>query len=257
MELAQKTRLAALLALSLVLRPAEAQRPDPWIGQRIITKFGAVLRVDNQIVDNQKRAGRARGGERAQARVYRVERTNGSLLWVVPEQAGASGWVQVSDVIPFDQAIDYFTNEIRTNPKNAAAFIDRGNLRSQKGEFDNAISDYNEAIRLDPKNEVAYGNRGIAWKNKQEYDKAIADYSEAIRLDPTDVDPYYNRGIAWKAKQENDKAIADYNEAIRLDPKYALAYNNRGNAWNAKNEYDKAIRDFSEAIRLDPKFAFA
>jgi hypothetical protein len=34
-------------------------------------------------------------------------------------------------------------------PKDAAAFVDRGDARRAKGEYDRAIRDFDEAIRLD------------------------------------------------------------------------------------------------------------
>ena len=51
-------------------------------------------------------------------------------------------------------------------------------------EYDKAIADYTEAIRLEPAQPAAYFNRGNARLEKKEYDKAIADYTEAIRLEP-------------------------------------------------------------------------
>ena len=156
-------------------------------------------------------------------------------------------------------------------------------------EYDKAIADYTEAIRLDPDDTAAYANRGyglVRQEGVRQGDRRLHRghptrprrrrglyYDRGTRLvrqegvrqgdrrlqrghparprqTPT---PTRNRGIAWCAKQEYDKAIADYTEAIRLDPKDATAYDDRGNAWYAKNEYDKAIADYTEAIRLDPE----
>jgi tetratricopeptide (TPR) repeat protein len=175
----------------------------------------------------------------------------------VAEGSGVKGWAPAANVILFDQAIDYTTNQIRANPGAASKYLWRANVWEARKELEIAIADYNEAIRLDPGYALAYNNRGSAWSDKKDYDKAIADYNEAIRLDPGNALAYYNRGIAWWAKKDYDKAIADYNEAIRLDPGYALAYYNRGIAWWAKKDYDKAIADYNEAIRLDPGHADA
>ncbi len=223
--------LALLIAVSASL--AHAEDAPTWIGKRVITHYGTVLRVGNQVVDDAKRADNiaASGRDRNVFRVYRVEEINGRWLWLKAEKEGVAGWVDVGSVILFDQAIDYFTAQIRANPGSFENYQKRGIIWQDKGEYDIAIADYNEAIRLAPSDPIPWVSRGLAWNDKKEYDKAIADYTEAIRLDPKDASAYNNRGIAWNAKKEYDKAIADYTEAIRLDPKFAFAYNNRGNAW--------------------------
>ena len=156
-----------------------------------------------------------------------------------------------AEVIQYDQAIDYFTNQIRANPASASAYISRGQLWEDKKEFDIALADFNDAIRLDPGNESSWCNRGNAWSAKKEYEKAIADYSEAIRLDPKDTSPYVGRGIAWSAKKDYEKAIADYSEAIRLDPKDAYSYNNR--AWHWATCPDEKYRDGKRAVESATK----
>jgi tetratricopeptide (TPR) repeat protein len=220
--------------------------------------------------------------------IYTVARVDGDWLWVTWQNI--EGWLPVNQVVPFDQAIDFYSQEIRANPGRSAAWWGRGiiwrekneidlaiadlseairlkpsasaynlrsSLRKAKREFDKAIADANEAIRIDPGFALAYNYRGIAWRERKEYDKAIADYSEAIRLKPSWEVAFCNRGNAWLDKKEYDKAIADSNEAIRLDPKFGRAFGVRGDAWSAKKEYDKAIADYNEAIRLDPEPAMS
>ena len=256
-----KTRMlwcAAALLTTVGVGLANAQTKDPWIGKRVFTQFGTVLKVGNQVVDDEGRTTSltVSGHDRNKSRVYRVEHVNGEWLWLQDEKSGVSGWVQSRFVIPYEQAIDYFTNQIRANPK-AYLYNSRGLVWDEKGEYDIAIADYNEAIRLEPSEASYFSNRGLAWDAKKDYEKAIADYNEAIRLDPKYAMAYHNRGTVWYAKKDYEKAIADYNEAIRLDSKNAMAYYGRGIAWSNKKEYDKAIADYTETIRLDPKYANA
>jgi tetratricopeptide (TPR) repeat protein len=155
----------------------------------------------------------------------------------------------------FDNAIKAYTEYIRRKPLDPAAYIGRGDARSNKKEYDRAIEDYNTAIVLKPKDAIAYTNRGNAWKAKKEYDKAIADYTIAIKFDPKYRNVYILRGNTWAAKKEYDKAIADHTEAIRLDPKSILAYYNRATVWSERKEYKKAIADYSKAFELNPQNA--
>ena len=240
----------AAVAIALVLGnpPAlNAQAGNGWIGKRVVQRYsGFRLRIENQVIDPKS------------IETYRVEQVNGPWLWIRVEGKGLSGWVLADQVVPVEQAIEFFTDYIRTNPGDAYGYTVRARVwLHEKKELDIALGDFNEAIRIDPTEASVYSNRGSIWSAKKEYDKAIADYTEAIRIDPKCVLAYDNRGTAWNAKKEYNRAIADYNEAIRIDPKWANAYFNRGRVWLAKKEYDKAIADFDEAIRIDPKQAFA
>jgi tetratricopeptide (TPR) repeat protein len=110
-------------------------------------------------------------------------------------------------------------------------------LRAEEQRYDRAIAGYSEAIRLDPKNAAAFHNRGLVyfWM-KGDSDRAIADYSTAIRLNPKYIEALINRGIAYWMKGDSDQAIADYSTAIRHDPNNAVAFCHRGKARLRINE---------------------
>jgi tetratricopeptide (TPR) repeat protein len=177
--------MSCLLALLIV-----AQGPaNDWPGRRVITKFGTVLKFGKAVVDDEKRSTNlaVSGHDHRSLRVYRVGRQNGRWLWLKAETEGAEGWARVEDVIPFDQAIDYFTSEIRANPRSSAAYNNRGHIWKEKQEYDIAIADYGEAIRLDPKYATAYNAR--AWLRATCPDAryrdgagAFADASRAYQL---------------------------------------------------------------------------
>ena len=253
--------LTLLVVLSGDRMVALAQQPaeNSHVGKRVITQPGTVLKVGNQVVDDEGLGKeRARGKNQNVFRTYMVKQANGPWLWLVAEGSSAKGWAPAANVILFDQAIDYITGQIRANPGDWAKYVWRANVSLKREEFDSAIADYNEAIRLNPGSAgVAHQGRGRAWRGKKDYDKAMADCNEAIRLDPGHALAYYTRGVVWSDKKDYDKAIADYNEAIRLDPGYAHAYNGRGKTWSAKKDYDKAIADYNEAIRLYPGYVHA
>ena len=250
-------RTLPAIALLIAVSPALAEDDSAWVGKRVILLYGTALKADKPDVDKPKPGdNRADSGQDAGAfRVYRVEQDDVSWLWLTAEKEAVRGWVKVEEVIPFEQAIDYFSHEIRAHPGTAWNYLCRGTISEESGEFDSAIADFNEAIRLGPKSVPAYNGRADAWGFKEEYDKAIADDTEAIRLAPNDATAYYNRGAAWGYKSEYDKSIADFSEVIRLEPNDAMPYAGRGNSWLFKREYDKAIADLNEAIRIDPKEA--
>ena len=222
-------------------RPIQA--PDSWIGKQVVTKYSAPLHIVDQEPIRD-----------ATFRVYTVHELKGGQLRL--ESESVSGWIDTTEVVLLDSAIEFYSREIRTKTNTAAAYHQRGLIWEFQGQKDKAIADYTEAIRLDPEFVWAYTNRGQAWTEKNEFDKAINDYTEAVRIDPEYFWAYLSRGVVWDKKNERDKAIADYTEAIRVDPQSAEAFNCRGLACSNKNKYDKAITDFTDAIRFDPRVAW-
>ena len=137
------------------------------------------------------------------------------------------------------------------NRARAAELVELGKKCGKKGECDEAIAFYTEAIRLDPKYAEAYFCRAHAYSNKQDYDHAIADYTEAIRVDPKYANAYHDRGWTYAYKIcEYDRAIADYTECIRLDQptKSTATYYNRANAYVNKGERAKAEADLAAVM---------
>src|SRR4051812_14047550 len=83
---------------------------------------------------------------------------------------------------------------------------------------------YDEAIRLHPKDARAYLDRGDAWSSKGDQDRAIADFDEAIRLEPRSESAFLMRAKSWGLKVKHDRAISDYTEALRIEPKRSETY---------------------------------
>jgi tetratricopeptide (TPR) repeat protein len=191
----------AVVSLAPPVTRGQAPVGNDWIGKRVVQKYaGFRLQIENQVIEPKA------------INTYRVEQVNGPWLWLYATQT--NGWALADQVVPVEQAIEFFTQYIRANPGDAHGYV----------------------------------MRAIIWhREKKELDIALGDYNEAIRLDPTGVWVYNARGLVWHAKKEYDKAIADCNEAIRLDPKYAWAYN--GRAWLWAPCPDAKYRDGKKAVQ--------
>ena len=87
------------------------------------------------------------------------------------------------------------------DPKDAQAYLDRGNSHLQKGNWDQAIADFSRALELAPKSDDAYFGRGRAYAFKRDLDRALADYSQALELNPKLAEAYDNRGNIYLQKK--------------------------------------------------------
>jgi tetratricopeptide (TPR) repeat protein len=153
-------------------------------------------------------------------------------------------------------AIADFTRAIELNPGFAVAYYDRGHAKQADGRFDDAITDDTKAIQLQPDLAVAYADRGIAKGAKGDLDGAIEDSTKAIELKPDIAVAYYNRARAKKAKGDLDGAIVDCTKAIEFMPQDADSYYYRSHIEQTKGDWVGAITDFTKAIKLKPEYAF-
>jgi tetratricopeptide (TPR) repeat protein len=235
--------LVVVVLTSWAPRRAGAQ-PAPAVGTTVVIKAGAVLKVDDKVVDTGQIH-----------RTYTVQRAQGAWIWLVSGQV--AGWARAADVMPLSQAIDFYTAEIERNPHAPWPYYNRGLIYHDQGNSDKAFSDYSEAIRQDPRFVPALINRGNIWLARKTPNRAITDFSDAIEADPKSILARVNRGIAYEAIEDYDKALADLDEAIKLGLRTAVAYNNRGHVRAMKKDYAGAIADFDEAIKVDPGYARA
>jgi len=155
-------------------------------------------------------------------------------------------------------AMDYFDEAIRLDPKDSDAYFNRGTAWQANGELTKAIGDYTEAIRCDRKNAEAFAARGLVWEDKGEFDKALADYDEAIRLEPND-DWSLNRRAWIRATCPNEKyrdgakAIEDATKACELtDWEDADSLDTFAAAYAEAGQFDKAVEWQQKAIELAP-----
>lgn len=117
----------------------------------------------------------------------------------------------------------------QTTPANkddiATSLIDLGNVRSYPSCFDEAIHYYNEALRVQPKRIEAYIQRGKCYNSLHLYDQAISDFTQAIKIDSQNPAARQGRATAYEHNGHPEKAIEDLTVGIALsDDQSAMLY---------------------------------
>ena len=100
----------------------------------------------------------------------------GDWLRVSKMDRSLTAWVQSDRVVLVDQAVEFFTNQIRFHPDDAFVFAMRGMLRDDRNEYDAAVRDFSEAVKLDPSCIFAWLHQGRArtWCSKNDFQKAMS-----------------------------------------------------------------------------------
>jgi tetratricopeptide (TPR) repeat protein len=126
----------------------------------------------------------------------------------------------------------------------------RAAIEYDTGNFQRAVENYTEIIKLQPNDAAAYLARGHARSGLADVIGTIADCDQAIKLKPDYAEAYESRGNARSALGHYQAAIADYDQAIKFKPDYAAAYSNRAAALKDLADPNGAISDWQKAASL-------
>ena len=220
--------MRTLLLISLLL-PTLCSAQDPFTGRPYMLREGAkVVSGQVEIPDGHVPS------------PFPLVRSQGEWLDL------GIGLVHVSQAVSLSAASDYYFNYLFTHPTSSWGNCKLGDVSVAQAQWDNALKDYTEAIRLDPANYAAFAGRGIAHKGKGDLAAALRDLNEAIRLAPTSPVAFNSRAALWTAKGDLEATLRDFAEAIKLSPYYASPYNNR--AWLLATSKHDHIRDGKAAL---------
>jgi tetratricopeptide (TPR) repeat protein len=221
--------------LVILAVPAAGAVDEPWVGQTVVVKRAGVAYgyVENESWVN--------AGEIAELSVPVLAQRD---EWLLVRSHGKRGWVRRSEVVPLGDAVAYFTEQIRAEPRNASHRLRRGAVWAERGEYERAAADCGQAIQLDPANAAAYYCRALARHLGGHYDRALSDYSAAILLAPHNVSAYAGR--AWLRATCPDARYRDGAGAVR-DALQACELS----AWADPNCLDNLAAAYAENGQFD------
>ncbi|XP_072939296.1 stress-induced-phosphoprotein 1 [Epargyreus clarus] len=95
---------------------------------------------------------------------------------------------------------------------------EKGNAALSSGKYDEAIEFYTEGIKLDPKNHVLFSNRSAAHAKAGNYAAALEDANTTVAINPSWSKGYSRKGSALAYLGRHDEAIAAYEKGLELEP---------------------------------------
>jgi len=170
------------------------------------------------------------------------------------EAWGARGWVY-AELGQLEQAVADYTQALRLEPRDAETWCNRGHARTKLGQIEQAIADLNRALQLDPDLVEGYHARAWAYSQAGQYEKAVVDYTETLRRAGDDAYLRFDRAICLTALKRYGEALADLNAAIRLEPEDLRFYGARGAVRVYLGDCAGGAEDLKRAIRMNPRDA--
>jgi len=147
-------------------------------------------------------------------------------------------------------ALDAF---IAAHPRDARAFILRGDARASLGDNAGALKDYNVGIGIEPEFAYAYVTRCETRLQMGDEKGALADCDAAVRLDPTDPLAFEDRADVHFENGAYQRALDDYDKAVELGRSSAYLFAARCDAERLIGKRAAAKTDCDKALALDPK----
>ena len=241
----------AVLVISLATVAAQ-EKPGDESGEnpataKSVAPLVMVIRIDAELMSGSSVVGKA-----ALAEILTGGEVNGQWLWI----PSVNGWIQQSDVVPVDRAIEHFTAQIKQTP-TSRAYFERGAARVSLGEYEPAVVDFSKSIELDSANLPAINDRGTTYRRLGQPEKAKADFDTVIERGVRHSAAFTNRGLTWLDLGNTEQAMVDLHVALGLDPRFAPAWEASGAVREAMGHTAKAIDNYRIAVELDPAFALA
>ena len=158
----------------------------------------------------------------------------------------------------FTQAEDAFLKAIQLNAKDAAAYIDLGNLYlGGLKRPDQAAQSFGTAVTLAPKEANAHFGLGASYALLKRTKEAFTELDKTVRLAPNNPVAYLALGNLHKEQKSYDKALAAYTSALKIEPRFVDALMAKGDLQATQGNLDGAKLSYHSVIDLNSNHAYA
>jgi cytochrome c-type biogenesis protein CcmH/NrfG len=121
---------------------------------------------------------------------------------------------------PLDEArVAALRTAAEQDASDSASRVELANLYLDAERFDDAVRWYQDALKIDPKNADASTDLGIAYYYTNQPDRALAQFEQSLQVDPRHAKTLLNMGIVRAfAKEDVEGAIAAWERAAEVAP---------------------------------------
>jgi tetratricopeptide (TPR) repeat protein len=238
----------ALLFFAVVLLCSDATAQSP--GDRVCVTANYPTKI------KQKKVGQVMEGS-----IHTILAVSGKK-WCALE--GVNGWLPLEFVMNLQDAEKYYSDRIKTNEKDFAAYAHRGMIRRENEKLKEAFDDLNNSLRINKENAATWSNRGVVRNATGDRAGAIQDIGYAIKLYKKYAQTKSNGGLArahcnlglvYYAAGALKEAVKSFDKAIELQPEEPWFYINRASAAHDAGEIEKAKEDYLKSIEINKRIS--
>ncbi len=111
--------------------------------------------------------------------------------------------------------------QVQSNPKNMAAWMELGNLYFDSDKPQDAIKAYTQYLSINPNNANVLTDLGVMYRRAGNSTEAMASFDKAIELDPRHEQSRFNKGIVlYYDVGFQDEGIKVWQELSKINPNF-------------------------------------
>jgi len=126
----------------------------------------------------------------------------------------------------FQKSRDSFQKALLSNPTNAEAHHNLGDLYYLRGLRDLALKEYRCAIALNPFYAEAHNSLGVVYFDEKHYDDAQREFLKSVELKPDFGEACNNLALVYFNQGLYHKALEGFSHALKLMPRSAEVHFN-------------------------------
>jgi serine/threonine protein kinase/TolA-binding protein len=160
----------------------------------------------------------------------------------------------------YSDAINNFSDAIKKDPTNAAAFKNRGMIYIRFGDSKKALSDLNMLLSLQPEDLEVLAARAELNMQAGKYHESKKDIDKLLSLQPGNKENYYKRAFIFNKLGNPDLAAKDLDIILAIDPKEDRARSNLSRIYLKqsadkieKKDYKASLAYCAKLLEIDPQ----
>ncbi len=149
----------------------------------------------------------------------------------------------------------WFTKSLALNPGDPRARYYLGRAKYNEKRFAEAVEAFTECLRSNSKNAKAADYLGLSYERLGKIEEALAAYRVAVSLESErlkDAAPFLDLGALLAGNNQAGEAVGYLRQAVQIAPGNERAHEELGKAFLAQNRLDEAQAELEKAAALEP-----
>jgi tetratricopeptide (TPR) repeat protein len=138
-----------------------------------------------------------------------------------------------------------------SSAQSVAQDLTAGIAAQNAGNYASATQYYQKVLTSDPKNATALYDLGDVDQLQNQIPNAKARYLAALAIDPNFISALYNLATLEATTSPNDARVL-YQQIIKLSPGYANAHFNLGYVLLSLGQKKAGLAEINQGVKLDP-----